>query len=73
MKLKILVFAALFTLGGFITTPVFAQPTNPGGGTGSQGGEPVQPTTDIPFGIEWLIVGGIAYGVSKFKKKKKAQ
>lgn len=68
MKLKIFVFAILFTLGGLFTTPIWAQPSNPPGGDG--GGDPVGDETDIPFGIEWLMAGGIAYGLMKFRKKK---
>jgi hypothetical protein len=69
MKLKIIVFAVLFILGGIFATPIWAQPSNPPGGDG--GGDPVGDETDIPFGIEWLLIGGVLYGATKFKKNRK--
>ena len=72
MKLKIFVFATLFILGGLLSTPLFAQPSDIPGGDGD--GDPVgEDETDIPFGIEWMIIGGVAYGLTKSKKKKKSE
>jgi hypothetical protein len=68
MKLKILVFTTIFALSSILTNPIWAQPSNPPGGDG--GGDPVGDETDIPFGIEWLVIGGVAYGLNKFRKSK---
>ena len=71
MKLKILAIIGLVAAITLCSSPVWAQPSNPPGGDG--GGDPVGDETDIPFGIEWLVAGGVAYGITKFKKNKKSK
>lgn len=58
----------LFMIIVLFVNPLFSQPSDPPGGDG--GGDPVGNDTDVPFGIEWLVIGGVAYGVTKFKKNK---
>lgn len=66
MKKKLIVISVI--LMAFLITPAIAQPSDPPGGGG--GGEPVH--TDVPFGLEWLLAGGIVMGISKIKRKKNA-
>ena len=69
MKLKILIITGLVIAFSFFSSPIYSQPSNPPGGDGD--GDPVGDETDIPFGIEWLLIGGVSYGLTKYKKKKK--
>jgi hypothetical protein len=54
----------------FLGYMLFAQPADPGSGGFD---DPVghDDETEVPFGIEWLVIGGVAYGLTKIKKKKK--
>lgn len=71
MKLRILAITGLILIASLISTPLWAQPSDPPGGDG--GGDPVGDGAEdeVPLGIEWLVAGGVAYGVTKFRKKKK--
>ena len=62
---KILIILAIVLCGYMLS----AQPSDPGSGGFDDpvgGGE-----SDVPFGIEWLLIGGVMYGVSRKKQKQK--
>jgi hypothetical protein len=63
--MRIFMLILLFVL---FVNPNFSQPSDPPGGDG--GGDPVGDDTDVPFGIEWLVIGGVTYGITKFRKNK---
>lgn len=66
MKKIILAIAIIFF--GYV---LFAQPSDPGSGGFDDPVGHDDDETEVPFGIEWLVLGGVAYGLTKFKKKRK--
>ena len=66
MVARSILFFLLCTVVAFVwqIPDVFAQPGNPGGGGGPDGGVPIT-------GIEYLLGGGILYGIRSLLKARK--
>lgn len=62
--MKRIFFLLVLFVGLLLGNPSFSQPSDPPGGGGGGG-----PVTNVPFGVEWLLVAGIAYGSSKLRRK----